>query len=135
MATLSYSAITSLDGFIEDATGAFDWAVPDAELPRFPRAARWDRDADYDDRVSRLRAVRDRAAERLELDPGVLASRDRLETIARKRPADLDELRELAILRNWQVEVLGEGLLEALPGSGAAAKPAPAAEEESPYKD
>lgn len=32
MATLTYSAITSLDGYIEDATGAFDWAVPDAEL-------------------------------------------------------------------------------------------------------
>ena len=32
MAKLSYSAITSLDGFIEDGQGRFDWAAPDEEL-------------------------------------------------------------------------------------------------------
>jgi dihydrofolate reductase len=35
MATLSYTAITSLDGFIEDEGGRFDWAVPDAEVHAF----------------------------------------------------------------------------------------------------
>lgn len=32
MAKLVYAAITSLDGFIEDEGGGFDWAVPDAEV-------------------------------------------------------------------------------------------------------
>jgi len=32
VAKLSYSAITSLDGFIEDGQGRFDWAAPDEEL-------------------------------------------------------------------------------------------------------
>jgi dihydrofolate reductase len=32
MAKLSYTAITSLDGFIEDEKGSFDWGVPDPEL-------------------------------------------------------------------------------------------------------
>ena len=32
MAKLLYAAITSLDGFIEDRDGAFDFAVPDAEV-------------------------------------------------------------------------------------------------------
>jgi dihydrofolate reductase len=32
MAKLSYAALTSLDGFIEDREGRFDWAVPDAEV-------------------------------------------------------------------------------------------------------
>src|SRR4051812_39965929 len=32
MAQLIYSAITSLDGFIEDGRGGFDWAEPDAEV-------------------------------------------------------------------------------------------------------
>ena len=32
MRDLVYSAITSLDGFIEDAGGRFDWAAPDEEV-------------------------------------------------------------------------------------------------------
>ena len=34
MAKLIYTALTSLDGFIEDAQGGFDWAAPDAEVWR-----------------------------------------------------------------------------------------------------
>jgi dihydrofolate reductase len=35
MAKLTYTAITSLDGYIEDEEGRFDWAVPDAEVHAF----------------------------------------------------------------------------------------------------
>ncbi len=35
MARLIYSAITSADGYIEDADGSFAWAAPDEELHRF----------------------------------------------------------------------------------------------------
>jgi dihydrofolate reductase len=35
MAKLIYSAITSLDGYVEDARGGFDWAAPDAEVHAF----------------------------------------------------------------------------------------------------
>jgi dihydrofolate reductase len=35
MARLIYSAISSLDGYIEDANGKFDWAVPDEEVHRY----------------------------------------------------------------------------------------------------
>jgi hypothetical protein len=35
MPKLIYLAITSLDGFIEDGDGLFDWAVPDAEVHTF----------------------------------------------------------------------------------------------------
>jgi dihydrofolate reductase len=35
MARLLYSAIMSLDGYIEDKDGAFDWAVPDDEVHAF----------------------------------------------------------------------------------------------------
>jgi dihydrofolate reductase len=34
MARLGYSAICSLDGYVEDVTGAFDWAAPDEEVHR-----------------------------------------------------------------------------------------------------
>jgi len=35
MAHLIYSAITSLDGYIEDRDGNFDWAAPDDEVHRY----------------------------------------------------------------------------------------------------
>lgn len=35
MAKLIYSAIASLDGYVEDEDGKFDWAMPDEELHAF----------------------------------------------------------------------------------------------------
>jgi dihydrofolate reductase len=35
MAKLIYSAMTSLDGYVADADGNFDWAVPDEEVHAF----------------------------------------------------------------------------------------------------
>ena len=35
MAKLIYSALTSLDGYINDEDGTFDWAAPDEEVHRF----------------------------------------------------------------------------------------------------
>ena len=35
MARLIYSAITSLDGYIEDGEGRFEWAAPDEEVFAF----------------------------------------------------------------------------------------------------
>ena len=32
MAKLIYAAITSLDGYVADADGNFDWAAPDEEV-------------------------------------------------------------------------------------------------------
>ncbi len=89
-------------------------AIPEASLPRFPRAPRWERDPDYEARVARLKAVRDQAALDLDLDPGVLCSRDRLEAVARRNPKSLEELAEVKELRDWQREVLGERFLAVL---------------------
>jgi ribonuclease D len=88
--------------------------VPEAELPKFPKPPRWDRDPQFDARVNALKSVRDETAQRIDLDPGVLASRERLEAVARRKPASRDELLEVPELRRWQVELLGEGFLAAL---------------------
>ena len=88
--------------------------VPEAELPRFPRTLRWDRDADFDSRVNALRAARDAVSDALDLDPGVLCPRDRLEAIARVRPQTIDALSAVPGVRRWQAEVLGERFLRAM---------------------
>lgn len=89
-------------------------AVPDEALPRFPRAARWDRDPEFDDRVARLKSVRDAAAARLELDPGLLCSRERMEAVARRAPTHVADLAEIKELRRWQIAELGEEFVWAM---------------------
>ncbi|MEO8624230.1 MAG: HRDC domain-containing protein, partial [bacterium] len=89
-------------------------AVPESELPKFPRAARWDRDPDFDARVTALKSARDEAAKRLALDPGVLCSRDRTEAVARRNPASVEEVGEVTELRRWQVSELAEAFVAAL---------------------
>jgi ribonuclease D len=89
-------------------------AVPEAELPKFPRSARWDKDPAFDTRVAALKTVRDQEAQRLGLDPGVLGARERLEAVARRNPKTREELAEIPELRRWQIEVLGAGFLAAL---------------------
>jgi ribonuclease D len=58
--------------------------------------------------------VRDAAATRLELDPGVLCSRERLESIVRGNPKTLEDLAAVPDLRHWQIEEMGDGFLRAL---------------------
>ena len=89
-------------------------AVPESELPKFPRAARWDRDPEFDARVSALKTARDAAAKRLALDPGVLCSRDRMEAVARRNPGAVHEVGEATELRRWQVGELAEAFVAAL---------------------
>ncbi|MFL5484196.1 MAG: ribonuclease D [Gemmatimonadaceae bacterium] len=88
--------------------------APEAELPKFPRGQRWNKDRDFDDRVNRLKTVRDAAATRLELDPGVLCSRERLENIARSGAKTVEELANVPDLRRWQIEEMGDGFIRAL---------------------
>lgn len=99
-------------------------AVPDADLPRFPRGPRWDRDPEFEENVSRLKTVRDRVAGELQLDPGVLCGRERMESIVRKRPESVEALQDIPDLRRWQVELLGADFVQALRRGRAAPGPA-----------
>jgi ribonuclease D len=114
-------------------------AVPESDLPRFPKSPRWDRDPHFDTRVNALKVVRDAAAARLDLDPGVLCARDRMEAVARKNPVTREELATVNELRNWQRAVLGEDFLKALKSVArqpkTAAPPVSEPSTASPYRD
>jgi ribonuclease D len=106
-------------------------SVPEGELPKYPKGKRHARDPDFDAKVSALKTVRDDAAKRLDLDPGVLFSRDRMESVARAVPRTVAELAMLPDVRRWQVGELGDGFVEALqrfkvaPGGNVAANDSP----------
>lgn len=89
-------------------------ALPESQLPRLERRPRPRKDAGFDARVEKLKAARNRVATELGLEAGVLCGRTALEAVARARPSDRAGLDQVAELRRWQVEVLGEALLDAL---------------------
>jgi len=89
-------------------------ALPGSELPRLERRPRPQKDAGFDARVEKLKAARNTIAAAVGLEAGVLCGRTTLEAVARARPADRAALDRVAELRNWQREVLGAALLEAL---------------------
>jgi ribonuclease D len=90
-------------------------SMPESELPRQPEPPpRTRRDPELEERVDRLKAVRDKAADRLGLERGFIMARWQLEEIARVRPRNPEELATIESVRNWQIEALGSGLLDAL---------------------
>src|SRR2546427_7090763 len=84
--------------------------------PRVERAPRQARDPAVEARVERLKAVRNRAAAELALDPGVLCGRSILEAVARAQPPPNNRagLARIGELRRWQIEAFGDALLETL---------------------
>jgi ribonuclease D len=88
--------------------------VAEDDLPRFPKATRWDRDPQFDTRVNALKTVRDAISQQIDMDPGVLCARDRMEAVARKNPRTREELAEIPELQRWQVELLGDGFVAVL---------------------
>ena len=100
--------------------------VPDRELPRIERAPRRAFDAAFEARLERLKAVRNRLATELDLQPGVLCPNGTLEAIAKANPTTLEGLGRLPELRRWQLRTIGEALLASLKDPGAAVQPAPA---------
>jgi len=89
-------------------------ALPESDLPRLERSARPPKDPEFDGRVERLKALRNRVAADLKIDAGVLCGRTTLEAVARARSNTRAGLAQVAELRRWQADVLGDAMLEAL---------------------
>jgi ribonuclease D len=96
-------------------------SIPDRDLPRVERPPRRIVDPTFDATLDRLKAVRNRLAAELDLQPGVLCPNGTLEAIARARPASTEALAQVPELRRWQLREIGRALLAAV------AEPAPAA--------
>jgi ribonuclease D len=89
-------------------------ALPEHDLPRLVRERRPPKNSGLDERVERLKQARNRVAQQLGLDPGVLVGRAALEAVARAAPSDRAGLARIGELRHWQAEVMGDALLAAL---------------------
>lgn len=89
-------------------------ALNERDLPRIERRARLPKDPGFDARLERAKAVRNRVAAELGLDPGVVSGRTALEAVVRARPANRAALEQVGGMRHWQIDVLGDALLQAV---------------------
>jgi ribonuclease D len=89
-------------------------AIPDSRLPRLERPPRRAPDPILEARVERLKALRNRLALKLGLQPGVLCPNGTLEAIARANPQALEELAAVPELRHGQRREIGRELLAAV---------------------
>lgn len=89
-------------------------ALPESDLPVYPRGERRLRDAAVDRRMAALKEWRKEAAAELEMDPGIVINNALLEEIARRRPSSPVALAEIPGMKNWQARVLGDKILEAV---------------------
>lgn len=86
-------------------------ALPEQELPSFPRQHREEVADGTKERIKRLKTWRREESLRLGLEPGVLAPNWLLESIANANPSIIAALDEIAGMRSWQKGLYGEEIL------------------------
>jgi ribonuclease D len=89
-------------------------AIPEDALSVYPRKPPPRFDPAVPERVRRLRSRRDGIARRMKLNPSLLLSKSQLTAIAAARPRTRSELRGIEGIRRWQVEELGDPILQAM---------------------
>lgn len=90
--------------------------LADSDLPQFPRSERRLRDVEAEKRMTLLKRWRTAKAKQLELDPGILINNGLLETVSRQVPTSEAALENIAGIKNWQRQLLGLEMIEAISG-------------------
>jgi ribonuclease D len=88
-------------------------AIPDKDLPIYPREARPDLSTSVRKRVKALKTWRDLRAKDLGLEPGILMNNALINAFALKNPQSREEMGEIPGLKKWQEDHFGQEILAA----------------------
>jgi len=89
-------------------------SVPGKELPKLRRPTRPEADHAYDQRLERLKTLRNRRAKENNMEPGLICPNGTLQAVARAAPETIEQLEAVTEMRQWQRSVLGAAeILEA----------------------
>ncbi len=90
-------------------------AIPGKDLPKLRKVARPESDHSYDQRLERLKVLRNSRAKEVDMEPGLLCPNGTLQAVARSAPDEPGQLEAVTELRRWQRSVLGVSeILEAV---------------------
>lgn len=88
-------------------------AIPEKDLPRYPREARPDWPKAVRDRIKALKNWRENRAKELKIEPGILLNNVLINALALKNPRSLKEMEEIPGLKRWFKEHFGPEILAA----------------------
>jgi ribonuclease D len=83
-------------------------------LPSYPKTRRPRKDAKVQERIERLKKMREKLSSSMGIEPGFLLNNAVIGSIAFKMPATLEDLLEIEHIRNWQVTAIGSDILSTL---------------------
>jgi ribonuclease D len=88
-------------------------AIPDEDLPVYPREARPDLSSPVRQRVKALKTWRDMRAKNLGMEPGFLLNNALINGFALKNPRSMKEMEEIPGLKKWLQSQFGREILAA----------------------
>ncbi len=86
-------------------------AIPDKNLPVYPREARPDFPSAARNRIKALKNWRDQQAKELEMEPGILMNNVLINTLALRNTRSLEELGEIPGMKRWFKDHFGREIL------------------------
>ena len=83
-------------------------------LPSYPKTRRPRKDVDVQNRIKRLKKMREKLSVSIGIEPGFLLNNALIGAIAFQKPATLKNLLKIENVRHWQVEAIGENIIASL---------------------
>lgn len=89
-------------------------ALPHRELPSYPRTRMPRKTSQVLGRIDALKKMREAASRALAMEPGFLINNNMIAAVAADKPSSQDDLLQIPGMRNWQVEALGDRIMDTL---------------------
>jgi ribonuclease D len=86
-------------------------AIPDHDLPAYPRQARPNLSSAVRQRIKALKTWRDMRAKSLDIESGTLLNNSLIDDLALKHPRSMKEMEEVPGLKKWQLDAFGPEIL------------------------
>ena len=89
-------------------------ALPHRELPAYPRTRMPRKTSQVLGRIDALKKMREAASRALAMEPGFLINNNMIAAVAADKPSSQEDLLQIPGMRNWQVEALGDRIMDTL---------------------
>ena len=89
-------------------------ALPHRELPSYPRTRVPRKTPQVLGRIDALKKMRESASRALAMEPGFLINNNMIAAVAANKPSSHEDLLQISGMRNWQVDALGDRIMDTL---------------------